>query len=134
MKCVLCTHLEQWAADTAAPGEQLGFQSLAQGSHLRCGQFLPEPRFEPTTVEYDDCVTICNVVNKGTPLDPELLTAGDQCCKVRQIRAVEGGPRGDGANAQGGTFSLPGHTKGQLRDFQLKDLILHSFRKFWDHK
>ncbi len=39
----------------------------------------------PEDVEYDDCVTICNVVNKGTPLDPELLTAGDQCCKVRQI-------------------------------------------------
>ncbi len=58
----------------------------------------------PEDVEYDDCVTICNVVNKGTPLYPELLTAGDQCCKVRQIRAVEGGPRGDGANAQGGTF------------------------------
>ncbi len=69
-------------------------------------------------MEYDDCVTICNVVNKGTPLDPELLTAGDQCCKVRQIQAVEGGPRGDGANAQGGTFSLPGYTKAIPRLYQ----------------
>ncbi len=46
------THLEQWAADTAAPGEQLGVRSLAQGSHLSRGQFLPEPRFEPTTSGY----------------------------------------------------------------------------------
>ncbi len=46
------THLEQWAADTAAPGEQLGVWCLAQGSHPRCGQFLPELRFEPTTSGY----------------------------------------------------------------------------------
>ncbi len=39
------THLEQWAADAAAPGEQLGVRCLAQGSHLSRGQFLPEPRF-----------------------------------------------------------------------------------------
>ncbi len=28
------THLEQWAANAAAPGEQLGVRCLAQGSHL----------------------------------------------------------------------------------------------------
>ncbi len=47
-----CTHLEQWAADTAAPGEQLGVWCLAQGSHLSRGQFLLEPRFEHTTSGY----------------------------------------------------------------------------------
>ncbi len=46
------THLEQGAADTAAPGEQSGVQCLAQGSHLSREQFLPEPRFEPTTLGY----------------------------------------------------------------------------------
>ncbi len=111
---------------------RLGWHNAAADALSR--QPLAGEPANPEDVEYDDCVTICNVVNKGTPLDPELLTAGDQCCKIRQIRAVEGGPRGDGANAQGGTFSLPGHTKGQLRDFQLKYLILHSFRKCWDHK
>ncbi len=40
------THLEQWAADAAAPGEQLGVRCLSRG------QFLPEPRFEPTTSGY----------------------------------------------------------------------------------
>ncbi len=29
--------MEQWAADTAAPGEQLGVRCLAQGSHLSRG-------------------------------------------------------------------------------------------------
>ncbi len=47
-----CTHLEQWAADTAAPGEHLGVRCLAQGSQLSRGQFLLEPRFEPTTLGY----------------------------------------------------------------------------------
>ncbi len=46
------THLEQWAADTAAPGEQLGVQWLAQGFHLSRGQFPPETRFKPTTSGY----------------------------------------------------------------------------------
>ncbi len=42
-----CTRLEQWE-----PREQLGVWCLAQGSHLSHGQFLPEPRFEPTTSGY----------------------------------------------------------------------------------
>ncbi len=46
------THLEQWAANTAALGEQLGVWCLAQGSHLSRGQFLLELRFEPTTSGY----------------------------------------------------------------------------------
>ncbi len=46
------SHLEQWAADTAAPGEQLGVWCLALGSHLSRGQYLPELRFEPTTSGY----------------------------------------------------------------------------------
>ncbi len=46
------THLEEWAANTAVPGEQLGVRCLAQGSHLSRGQFLPKPRFEPTTSGY----------------------------------------------------------------------------------
>ncbi len=47
-----CTHTWSRAADTAASGEQLGVRCLAQGSHLSRGQFLPEPRFEPTTSGY----------------------------------------------------------------------------------
>ncbi len=43
---------EAWAANSAAPGEQLGVWCLAQGSQLSRGQFLPEPRFELTTSDY----------------------------------------------------------------------------------
>ncbi len=46
------THPDQWAVNGAAPGEQLGVRCLAQGFHLSRGQFLPEPRFEPTTSCY----------------------------------------------------------------------------------
>ncbi len=46
------THLEQWAADTVAPGEQLGVQCHAQGSQLSRGQLLLDLRFEPTTSGY----------------------------------------------------------------------------------
>ncbi len=46
------THLEQWSADTAAPREQLGVQWLALESQFSPGQFLPEPRFKPTTSDY----------------------------------------------------------------------------------
>ncbi len=42
------THTHTWSS----PGEQLGVWCLAQGSHLSRGQFLPEPRFEPTTSGY----------------------------------------------------------------------------------
>ncbi len=66
-----CTHTAvriehthtQWAANAAAPGEQLGVQCLAQGSHLSRGidggesaghslhnlLSLPDLRLEPTT-------------------------------------------------------------------------------------
>ncbi len=46
------THLEQWAADAAASGEQLWVRCLAQGSHLSHGLFLLELRFKPTTSGY----------------------------------------------------------------------------------
>ncbi len=60
---VVNTHPEQWAANAAAPGEQLGVRCLAQGSHLSRGieggesagyslpqlQSVPDLRLEPTT-------------------------------------------------------------------------------------
>ncbi len=39
--------MEQWAADIAVPGEQLGFGALPKGLNLSHGHFLPEPGFEP---------------------------------------------------------------------------------------
>ncbi len=72
-----CTHLEQWAADTAAPGEQSGVQCLAQGSHLSRGQFLPELRFEPTTSGY-----------KSNARSIRATTAPDLVCLVLNRRML----------------------------------------------
>ncbi len=43
-------HLTHPSAHT--PGAVLGVRCLAQGSRLSRGQFLLEPRFEPTTSSY----------------------------------------------------------------------------------
>ncbi len=67
------THLEQWAADIAAPGEQLGVWCLAQESHLSHGQFLPEPRFVTTEPRLD---LVCVV--GGDWGDCDSLTATNQ--------------------------------------------------------
>ncbi len=51
--CSLRTHT--WSSGQSTlrrPGEQLGVRCLAQGSHLSRRQFLPEMRFDPTTLGY----------------------------------------------------------------------------------
>ncbi len=47
-----CAHTWSSGQPMLMPGEQLGVRCLAEGSHLSRGQFLPEPRFEPTTSGY----------------------------------------------------------------------------------
>ncbi len=64
---VVNIHLEQWAANAAAPGEQLGVRCLAQGSHLSrgieggesAGYSLPPPTIPagPETRTHDLRVT-----------------------------------------------------------------------------
>ncbi|KAL6467298.1 hypothetical protein MHYP_G00251020 [Metynnis hypsauchen] len=84
--------------------------------------------------EYDGCVAICNVVNKGTPLDPEMVAAGLNCCKVRQIRALESGVTGEDNVPQYNTPTFPSYTKAELAHFQAQDPTLQVFRNFWDRK
>ncbi len=67
------THLEQWAVDTAAPGEQLGVQYLTRGSHLSRGQFLPEPRCEPTTSGYKFDALSIRATTATTEIIPDCL-------------------------------------------------------------
>ncbi len=76
------THLEQWVADTAAPGEQLGVRCLAQESHLSRGQFLPEPRFKPTT-----SVTSPTFypLGHGCPVSPAVTVSGPSRSTVNYI-------------------------------------------------
>ncbi len=71
------THLEQWAANNAVSGEQLGVQCLAQGSHLSRGQFLPEPKFEPSTSGYK---SVALSVRPRLPPEAGKTNGGGVCC------------------------------------------------------
>lgn len=85
--------------------------------------------------KYDDCVPICNVIRKGTALEPDLVTAGAKCCKIRQICASEARMATDSSESQGNTPALPGgYSKDELRKFQDIDPTLSGFRKFWDRQ
>ncbi len=77
---VVNIHLEQWAANAAAPGDQLGVRCLAQGSHLSrgieggesAGYSLPPPTIPagPETRTHDLRVT-----------SPTLYPLGHDCPK-----------------------------------------------------
>ncbi len=68
-----CTYtLEQWAADIAAPGEQLGVRCLAQGSHLSHGHFLPEPL--PAPVFLSQRFTLISSVHAVTKYNELLMS------------------------------------------------------------
>ncbi|KAL0161724.1 hypothetical protein M9458_045449, partial [Cirrhinus mrigala] len=92
-----------------------------------------EPVVDQEDVEYDNCVTICSLVRRGTALDAELVQAGMERCEVRQMRAVEAGGLAT-KEAQGSTAIWPGYSKEQLVMFQSKDPVLKEFRVFWDQK
>ncbi len=78
------THLEQWAANAAAPGEQLGVRCLAQGSHLSrgieggksAGHSLPPPTIPagPDTQTRDLQVT-----------SPTVYPLGHYCPKMERF-------------------------------------------------
>ncbi len=75
--------MKQWAADAAAPGEQLGVQCLAQGSHLSRGHFLPEPGFEPTTLGYLGFQVQCNyALGNNATMSMLVLGLGDMSKNV----------------------------------------------------
>ncbi len=66
-----CTHT--WSSGQS--GEQLGVQCLAQGSHLSRGQFLPEPRFEPTTSGYKSNALSTRATTVRLPLE-DIIDSG----------------------------------------------------------
>lgn len=83
--------------------------------------------------DFDGCISICNVVRKGTALQPDLVSAGVKCCQVRQVRSITAVEQDtELADSQGNTPTLPGYSKDELRQFQNTDPILKSFRHFWD--
>lgn len=70
--------------------------------------------------EYDDCIVTCNVINRGTTLEPDLITAGMEKFQIRQIRAIDSGGS-IVSEVQGNTLTLPPYSKEQLRVFQKQD-------------
>lgn len=93
-----------------------------------------EPPMDSEEEEFDGCISICNVVRKGTALGPDLGSAGARCCQVRQVRALATGQEAEAPNIQSNTPTLPGYSKEELKQFQTTDPTLRSFRKFWDQK
>ena len=66
-------------------------------------------------VEFDDCIAICNVICRGTSLEPDVITAGGKCCQVSQIRVLEAGLCQSGVKEA--TPTLPGYSKEELQTF-----------------
>lgn len=91
-----------------------------------------EPEPDRDDEEFDDCVAICNLICRGTSLEPELVTTGLECCQVNQIRALESGA--PPSSAKEATPTLPGYSKEQLQTFQHQDSVLSVFRTFWNQK
>lgn len=90
-----------------------------------------EPDSESEDTEYDGCVAICNSLRTGTALGPDLLAAGMEHSKVRQLQASLAGE--DDVVCEN-TPTLPGYSKEELRRFQELDPTLSLFKKFWSRQ
>ncbi|CAM4557621.1 unnamed protein product [Leuciscus chuanchicus] len=90
-----------------------------------------EPDSASEDAEYDGCVAICNLLRTGTALGPDLLAAGVECSKVRQLQATSAGEEDIACE---NTPTLPGYSKSELRQFQESDPTLSVFKKFWSRQ
>jgi len=91
-----------------------------------------EPEPDSEDAEYDGCVAICNTLRPGTALDLDLVTAGVECCRLRQLRASEAEETVASETDQDNTPTLPGYPKAELQSFQESDPELRVLRKFWN--
>lgn len=93
-----------------------------------------EPQPAGDEEEFDGCISICNLVSRGTTLGLDLVSAGVKCCQVRQARVTAVEQDTHFTDSQGNTPTLPGYSKEELRQFQCSDPTIKSFRQFWDKK
>ena len=91
-----------------------------------------EPEPDSEDAEYDGCVAICNTLRQGTALDLDLVTAGVECCRLRQLQASEASETVASEAVQDNTPTLPGYSKTELHNFQALDPTLRVVREFWD--
>ncbi|KAK3560440.1 hypothetical protein QTP86_008445 [Hemibagrus guttatus] len=90
-----------------------------------------EPHSESEDAEYDGCVAICNSLRTGTALGPDLLAAGVECSRLRQLQAALAGEDDLGCE---NTPTLPGYSKAELCQFQETDPTLGVFKRFWSRQ
>lgn len=93
-----------------------------------------EPEPVSGDAEYDGCVAICSLINRGTALNPALVAAGLHSCRLRHIRAVESYSDDPNGLRQGNTPTFPGYTTDELCAFQQQDPVISVFRRLWDQK
>ncbi|CAI5636918.1 unnamed protein product, partial [Oreochromis niloticus] len=93
-----------------------------------------EPQPTGDEEEFDECISNCNLVSRGTTLGLDLVSAGVKCCQVRQARVTAVEQDTHFTDSQGNTPTLPGYSKEELRQFQSSDPTIKSFRQFWDKK
>lgn len=92
---------------------------------------LDEPDSASEDAEFDGSVAICNSLRTGTALGPDLLAAGVECSKVRQLQVTTAGEEDIECE---NTPTLPGYSESELRQFQESDPALSVFKKFWSRQ
>lgn len=125
---------QRWVAQLAAfdfdvkyrPG-RCNAAADALSRHPLAGE--PQPNVDDE--QFDDCVAICNLICKGTSLEPHMASTELNHCQVNQIRASE---TGNQFSIQEATPTLPGYTKEELRKFQSQDEEIAGFLSFWNQK
>ncbi|KAL6489612.1 hypothetical protein MHYP_G00033530 [Metynnis hypsauchen] len=123
---------QRWVAQLAAFNFDVQYRpgrcnpaADALSRHPLAGE--PEPNDDE---EFDDCIAICNLICRGTTLEPELVTAGVKCCQLNQIRAAEADQCEP--HSKKATPTLPGYSKEELQTFQCQDPVISVFKQFWD--
>lgn len=93
-----------------------------------------EPEPESEDAEYDGCVAICNSLRTGTALGLDLVAAGIEYGRVRQLRASEASEIATRELAQNNTPTLPGYSNTELQTFQASDPTLGVVRECWSRQ
>ena len=106
------------------------YNTAADALSRRPANGEPEPNSDDA--EYDGCVAICNTLRTGTAMDLDLVTAGVECGRLRQLSASEISETVPTEVIQDNTPTLPGYSKAELQRFQEADSVLGVLKGFWN--